>query len=176
MLLVADALIPHPRPRVFATYRDHLADLVDYLPNIRKIEVRSRTDRDGEVDLINEWTGGGDIPSVARSVMNESMVRWTDHATWFEKDFRVAWRTEIHAFPGAIRTSGTNRFVELPEGTRLEVRGDFVCDATKVPGVPRLLAGTVGGTIEKFMVAQIAKNAVEIARGVAKMIERSPAP
>lgn len=170
MHLVADALIPHPRPRVFATYRDRLVDLVEHLPNIRKIEIHSRTERAGEVDLVNEWFGGGDIPAVARSVLNESMLRWTDHATWIERDFRVVWRTEIHAFPGAVRTSGANRFVEVDGGTRLEVRGDFVCDPSKVPGVPRLLAKSIGAAIEKFMVAQIAKNAHEIARGVARLV------
>ena len=71
-----------------------------------------------------------------------------------------------------LRLSG-DAHAPLPQ--RLEVRGDFVCEASKIPGVPRLLAGTVGGAIEKFMVAQISKNAVEIARGVAKMIERGSA-
>lgn len=176
MEIVADAVIPYPRPLVFATYRDNLPELVRYLPNIREIKVVSRVDRGAEVDLVNEWKGGGDIPSVARSVLRESMLTWTDHATWFEADHRVAWRTDVHAFPGAVKSEGENRFVEVPEGTRLSIRGAFTCDAARIPGVPRLLAGTVGGTIEKVMVAQIAKNAVEIARGVAQMIaSRAPA-
>lgn len=175
MLLVADALLPHPRPRVFATYRDHLADLTSFLPNIRKIEILSRTERDGEVDLVNEWTGGGEIPAFARSVLTESMLRWTDHATWILRDFRVVWRTEIHAFPGAVRTSGTNRFVETADGTRLEVRGDFTCDASKIPGVPRLFAKSIGATVEKVLVAQIVKNAHEIARGVAQLVAKQSA-
>lgn len=170
MEIVADAVIPYSRPLVFATYRDNLPELVRYLPNIREIKVLARNDRGSEIDLVNEWKGGGDIPAVARSVLHESMLMWTDHATWFEHDFRVEWRTDVHAFPGAVKSEGTNRFVEVPEGTRLSIRGSFTCDASKVPGVPRLLAKTVGGTIEKVMVGQIAKNAIEIARGVAKMI------
>lgn len=170
MEIVADTVLPFPRPLVFATYRDELPGLVPYLPNIREITVRSRTDRGAEVDLVNEWKGGGDIPAVARSVLSESMLSWTDHATWFEPDYRVEWRTDVHAFPGAVKSSGTNRFIEVPEGTRFSLRGTFTCDASKVPGVPRLLAKTVGGTIEKVMVSQIAKNTIEIARGVAKLL------
>src|SRR5262245_17440789 len=150
MLIVADADLPHPRARVFAAYRDRLTDLIEFLPNIRAIKVRSRTERGPEVDLVNEWTGGGDIPAAARSVLKESMLRWTDHATWFERDFRCDWRTDIHAFPGAVKSAGTSRYLETPAGTRIELRGDFTIDAAKVPGVPRILAGSIGGAVEKF--------------------------
>ncbi|MFO0593282.1 MAG: hypothetical protein U0441_37415 [Polyangiaceae bacterium] len=175
MEIVADALVPYPRPRVFAVYRDELAEMAEFLPNIRAIKVLKRVDREGEVDLVNEWTGGGDIPSVARSVLSESMLRWTDYATWFANEFRVEWRTEIHAFPGAVASSGTNRFYDTPEGTRLEVRGQFTIDAAKIPGVPRLLSKTIGSTVEKVMVTQIVKNTAETARGIAKLIARKSA-
>jgi hypothetical protein len=175
MLIVADAVLPYPRPRVFAAYRDRLTELLEYLPNIRAIQVVSRTDRGAEVDFVNEWTGGGDIPAVARSVVSESMLRWTDHATWHEADYRTVWRTDIHAFPGAVKSAGETRYVETAEGTRLELRGDFTIDAAKVPGVPRLLAKSIGGAVETFMVAQIRRNTVEIARGVSKMLAKESA-
>lgn len=175
MLIAVDAVIPHPRPRVFATYRDRLTDLLEFLPNIRAITILSRVDRGDEVDIVNDWVAGGDIPAAARSILSESMLRWTDHVTWFERDYRVAWRTDIHAFPGAVKTAGQNRFVEVPEGTRFEMRGDFTVDATKVPGVPRLLAKSAGAAVEKVMVAQISRNTVELARGVGRLIEKQPA-
>ncbi len=172
MEIHADAVIPFPRALVFATYRDGLAELTELMLNIVSIEVVSRSERPGEVDLVNDWTGGGDIPAVARSFLKESMLRWTDRATWFEADHRVAWRTDAHAFAHAIQSAGTNRFVEIPEGTRFELRGNLTCDASKIPGVPRLLAKTVGASIEKVMVGQIAKNATEMARGVAQLIAK----
>ena len=42
MELRADATIPFPRPVVFAAYRDKLQDMLEYLPNVRKIEIRKR--------------------------------------------------------------------------------------------------------------------------------------
>lgn len=170
MEIVADAVLAFPRPRVFATYRDRLVDLVPHLPNIRSITVTKRVDRGSEVDLVNEWVGGGDIPAVARSVLSESMLRWTDHATWFEGDFHVEWRTDIHAFPGAVKSEGKNRFFETPDGTRLEVRGHFTIDGAKIPGVPKIFAKSVASTVEKVMVSQIAKNTAETARGLAKLL------
>jgi hypothetical protein len=172
MEIRADLTLPFPREKVFSTYRDRLADLTEFLPNIRSIKVVKREERGDEVDLVNAWEGGGDIPKVARAVLSESMLRWTDYATWHAKDFTVAWRTDVHAFPGAVKSSGTNRFVEVPTGTRLEIRGDLTCDSSKVPGVPRLLAKTVNGAAEKLLVGQIGPNLVEVGKGVGKLLER----
>jgi uncharacterized membrane protein len=173
MEIRADVTVQHPRELVFATYRDHLADLTEYLPNIQSIKVIKREERPGEVYLVNEWVGGGDIPKVARAVLSESMLRWTDHATWKEGSFTVEWRTEVHAFPGAIQSSGVNRYIEVPGGTRLEIRGNLTCDASKVTGVPRLLARTVGSAVEKMLVGQIGPNAVETAKGVGKYLAKA---
>lgn len=172
MEIRADVTVPFPRARVFATYRDRLADLTEYLPNIRAIRVLERTERGGEVDLVNEWEGGGEIPAAVRSFLSESMLKWTDYATWVEAQSVCRWRTEVHAFPGAVKSSGENRFVEVPGGTRVEIRGELTVDATKVPGVPRLLAKTAGSAVEKVLVGRIAPNLVEVAQGVRKLLER----
>ena len=169
----ADVELTHPREQVFVTYRDRMPELVEFLPNIRSIRVLSRDDRGDMVLLVNEWVGGGDIPAVARAVLKESMLRWTDHATWRTESFTVEWRTEVHAFPGAITAAGTNRFVESPRGTRLEIRGELACDSARVPGVPRLLARTVNAAAEKILVKQVGHNLAEVGRGVQKLLDRS---
>jgi hypothetical protein len=171
MEIRADVNVPFPRERVYAAYRDRLADLTEYLPNIRSIKVLEREDREGEVRLVNEWTGGGDIPKLARAVIKESMLRWIDHATWKQASFTVEWRTDVQAFPGAILSSGVNRYVEVASGTRLELRGTLTCDPTKVPGVPRFLGKTVGEAVEKFFLGSIAENAATVGKGVARFLE-----
>lgn len=166
----ADVTIPFPRPQVFEAYRDRLPELTQFLPNIRDIRVIRREERGDEIDLVNEWTGGGDIPAAARAVLKESMLRWTDHATWRGAGFLVAWRTEVHAFPGAVMSSGENRFLDAPDGTLLTIRGSLVCDASKVPGVPRLLARSVSGAVERVLVGQVQVNLIEVAKGVGKLL------
>lgn len=173
MEIRADLELPFPRDVVYASYRDKLADLTEYLPNIRSIKVLERNDKEGgDVYLVNEWVGGGEIPKAARAVLNESMLRWTDYATWNQKDFTVDWRTEVHAFPGAIKSSGKNRFVEIPNGTRLEIRGELTVDSSKVPGVPRLLAKTVNGAAENLLGKTIQVNLLEVGKGVGKYLEK----
>ncbi|HVY48770.1 MAG TPA: DUF2505 family protein [Minicystis sp.] len=174
MDLRADASVSFPLDVVFVAYRDRLVETTEHLPNIRAIKVLSREERGPDVALVNEWTGGGDIPSVARAFLSESMLKWTDHALWKAASHEVDWRTEVHAFPGAVSSSGTNRFFDAGSGaTRIEIRGDFVVDAAKVPGVPRLLARSVGPAIEKFFVHQIQLNAIAVAKAVGKLIAAS---
>jgi hypothetical protein len=176
MEIRTDVTLPFPRARVFAAYRDRLVDLVEYLPNIRSITVRSREERPGEVKLVNEWAGGGEIPAVARAFLSESMLGWLDHATWKEAGFVVEWRTEVGAFPGALTSAGKNSFIELPGGgTRIEFRGDLGCDASRVPGVPRLMARTLNGTIEKIFVSKVSENLVAIGKGLEKFLAAEPA-
>lgn len=173
MEIKAEVTLPFSRERVFAAYRDRLAELTEYLPNIQSIRVRERKDLDGGVvELVNEWAGGGDIPAAARSFISESMLRWTDYATWLPSSFVCEWRTEVHAFPGAIKASGKNHYLEAGSGTRLEIRGELVCDGTKIPGVPRLLAKTVGSAVEKVLVGSIATNLVEVGKGVGKLLAK----
>ena len=171
MEIKTDVPLSFPRARIFRTYRDRLEEVAPHLPNIRSIKVTSREDRPGETVLVNEWVGGGDIPAVARAVVRESMLSWTDHATWKEGTFTVEWRTVVHAFPGALESSGVNRFIETPTGAIIEFRGSLVCDASKVPGVPKLMARTINGTLEKLFVGKIAENLVAVGRGVGKLLE-----
>jgi len=172
MEIRADVTLPFPLDQVFAAYRDRMPELTEYLPNIRKIEVLERQDKVGEVYLVNAWEGGGDIPKVARAVLSESMLRWTDYATWKEGTHSVEWRTEVHAFPGAVKSSGTNRFVAAGGGTRLEIRGDLTCDSARIPGVPRFFARTVNAAAEKLLVGQVSVNLVEVGKGVGKLLAK----
>jgi hypothetical protein len=172
MDIKTDVTLPFPRERVFTTYRDRLEDLLVYLPNIRGLRIVSRDERGGAVHLVNEWAGGGEVPAVARSFLSESMLKWTDHATWSPADWRCNWRTEVHAFPGALQSSGYNAFVETGGRTRIEFRGKLTCDASKVPGVPRLLAMSINGTIEKLFVGKIVENLVAVGEGIGKLLAK----
>jgi hypothetical protein len=172
MELKADVHIAFPRELVFSTYRDDITKLLPYLPNVRKIEVKSRTD-DGSISkLVNEWHGGGEIPAAMRAVLSEAMLGWTDYATWDKDKLCVDWRTETHAFTEAVRCIGHNVFRDDGPGkTLVEMRGSLEIDAKKIKGVPGFLAGKIGRTVEEFLVGKIQPNLVETAKGVAKYLE-----
>lgn len=173
MRIESDSVIGFPRDRVFATYRDELESLLPYLPNVLSIVVKERADEGAILRQVSVWKGGGEIPAVARSVLKDEMLAWTDHARWDEGAFVCAWRIETHAFKDAVRCQGENRFVDLDgTRTRVEIRGDMKVDASKVAGVPRLFAGTIGRTVERVLVDRIGPNLVAVCAGLEKHLRR----
>jgi hypothetical protein len=173
MDLRIDARIPFPRLRVFAAYRDHIADLLPYLPNVRSVTVQSRVDEGPVARLVNVWGGGGDVPAAIRAVLGDSLS-WTDFATWDEAALTCDWRTETAAFGEALKCAGGNVYLEDgPDKTLIEIRGSLVIDATRLRGVPRLFAGKVGRAIEEFLGGKISANLVETAKGVTQYLSKA---
>lgn len=176
MELRADAKLPYAREEVLATYRDKMPELVKYLPNVLAITVSSRSDEGGVTKLVNLWKGGGEIPASARAFVDESMLSWDDHATWNATDFTCDWRIVTRAFTEAVSCIGKTRFVEDGKGgTIVEIRGQLLIDASKVKGVPRLLAGTVSRAVESFLAQRIGPNLVDVSTGVGKYLAEQKA-
>ncbi|MCA9598003.1 MAG: SRPBCC family protein [Myxococcales bacterium] len=174
MELIADSTLPFPLERVFSVYRDQLVDLVEFLPNVRRIEIKEHEENGDIVRYVNEWHGGGEIPSAARVVLSESMLSWMDYATWNAKDHTCEWRIQTHSFKEAVSCAGKNRFVEVEGGTRLEIRGEILIDATKIKGVPRLLSKSVSKTVEDFLVKKITPNLLSVSQGLERYLEKHP--
>ncbi len=171
MRIDVNAEIAFPRERVFATYRDHLPELVPSLANVRAITITSRADEGHLVKFVNRWKGGGEIPAAVRSILPADLLEWDDLATWNAIDFTCQWQTIVPAFRDAVDARGLNTFTEVRPGvTQLKIGGDLKVDAAKVKGVPRLLTGTVGSAVEAFLVAAIRPNLVTVAKGVEKFL------
>jgi hypothetical protein len=175
MEIKADLWMPFARPLVFTTYRDKLPDLVPRLPNIRSLEVKERHDDGHLTRLRNVWTGGGEIPKAARAIISESMLSWTDHASWDQAQWACDWRIETHAFTEAVSCAGRNTFVEERDGTRVVIRGTLVIDGRKVRGVPGFLAARIGKIIEDFLATRIEPNMVATAKSVRRFLEEGAA-
>ncbi|CAN5193365.1 hypothetical protein BH09MYX1_BH09MYX1_57570 [soil metagenome] len=171
MELRADAKIPFPRPIVFAAYRDKLKEMLEYLPNVRKIEIRKREEDGKVVKMLNFWQGGGDIPAAARAFVSEAMLSWLDYATWNEETFTCEWRIEPGAMTEAITCKGINTFTEVGEETLMEIRGELTIDPKKLKGVPGFLSGKVAKAVEDLLVGKIKPNLVGTAAGLTKYLQ-----
>ncbi|HXX69848.1 MAG TPA: hypothetical protein VEK07_21890 [Polyangiaceae bacterium] len=172
MEIRVEAKVPFSSSVVFVTYRDDMAKLLPYLPNVRAFETESRTEVGSRVDVVNVWRGGGEVPGVIRAVLSESMLAWTDHARWDAEAMRCDWRTETLALKDAVRCEGYNTFVpEGPDTTVLEMRGSLVIDAKKLR-LPGFLAGKISGVLEEFLVSKIEANFLETAKGMKSYLQR----
>ncbi|HLV61454.1 MAG TPA: hypothetical protein VKY51_08665 [Fredinandcohnia sp.] len=173
MNLRAETTVDKPRKDVFEAYRDHLVELVPELPSVRAIEMKSREEKGGKLEVVSVWHGGADIPAAVRAFLSESMLSWTDNAVWDPASFTCAWRSDSHSFREAVDSSGVNYFEEVGPGrTRIRIEGNIRVDATKIPAVPRLLAGTAGGLVERFLIKQVQDNMQEVARAVERFLDR----
>jgi hypothetical protein len=179
MDLQIEAHIPYAPELVFTVFRDQLDRVAAHLPNIRSITITSRQDRgNGVVDNSIEWHAGADVPAPLRFVLGESMMSWTDYASWDERTLSCTWRTETHAFVGAVRCGALDRFLEEGPGkTLLSIRGALEVDGGKIRGVPSVLAGSVGRRLETFLVAKIQGELVKTAAALAQYLaERDASP
>lgn len=173
MKITTSVYVPYPRLLVYATYRDKLIDVVPFLPDVRQIEIQSRREENGRVYFTNIWHGGGEIPVLARAILNESMLSWTDYATWHDAEFTTEWRIKPHAFTEAVYCAGKNQFLEAGNGTRIESRGELTIDPRKITGVPSFLAGKIGQTVEEFLGQKIEPNLLQVSQGVQRYLEQT---
>jgi hypothetical protein len=170
MKIEADARIAFPRDVAFRAYRDELPALVPHLPNVSAIEVKETENAPGGVASrtrkLNLWRAKADIPTVAQAIIKPEMLAWDDKALWDEAEWTCDWQTVPHFFTDRIKCGGKNRFVVDGNNCILQIRGDLEVDVKGLPGVPKLLAGTVGAGIEKFVVALLTPNLTSVSKGL----------
>ncbi|AUB44754.1 hypothetical protein COO91_10997 (plasmid) [Nostoc flagelliforme CCNUN1] len=173
MLICANSQIPFPRSLVYATYRDKLVELVPYMPNVRDIEVKSRSEVGSNIYTVNEWRGGSEIPAAARVLLSEDMLSWTEYNTWNQADLTVEWRIETHAFTEAVKCSGKNRFLQDGNSTVIESRGELVIDPKQIKGVPFFLRSKIAHLVEDLLGKNIQPNLVAMSAGVRQYLEQN---
>lgn len=170
MEIRADAKIAYPREIAFRAYRDHLPELVPYLPNVKSIEVKETEDDvdgvTGKTRKFNLWYAKGDVPGPVQAIIKPEMLSWDDHAVWDQNAWTTEWRVDPHFFKGRVTCSGKNTYLDQGGSTVFQIRGNLEIDLKGLPGVPRLLASTVGSLVEKFIVALLTPNLLEVSKGV----------
>lgn len=158
---------------VYETFRDHLVDLLPYLPDIQSITVTSSERPNAHtLKVVNLWKAAAkEIPTAAKAFIKPEMLQWTDYATWNDQTQSCDWNMEVGFLKDAVRCSGTTRYVAKGEKqTEITITGNLELDASKIPGIPRLLAGSVGDAVEKFVVKLITPNLTQVNRGLEKYL------
>lgn len=68
-----------------------------------------------------------------------------------DRDREAEWYVSVQNFEGLLDVcEGTITFTEIPEGTRIDVQGNFDLDLSAVPGIPSLLAFPLRGRLGKL--------------------------
>lgn len=170
MELTAQTKLSFARPLVFTTYRDQLPKTVPYLPNVRSIIVKERSEEGELVRLVNLWAASTEIPALAQKFLKPEMLQWTDRAEWDQQNWVCRWNIQVHAFPGLVECTGTTTFVEVGAGTELRIVGQLNLNLEKAH-VPRLFAGTVRPVIEKVVIGALKPNLLSTGEGIEKYLQ-----
>jgi hypothetical protein len=173
MQILAEVRVPFARPLVYATYRDKLSELLPYLPDVRAIKEVQRSPINDDLLIINEWHGGGEIPVPARAILTESMLSWTDRATWHLADYTTEWQIQTHAFTEAVSCLGKNQFIAQGEHTWVVSQGKLTIDANRISGVPSFLAGAIAKVVEDFLGQKIQPNLLQLGEGASLYLKRT---
>ena len=166
------SILQFPQNTVFEAYRDNLVDLVDYLPNISKIEIAKREEPQPHVvKFENHWYAQAPIPKMAQAFIKPEMLKWIDYAEWNHENFTCDWKIETFFMREAVTCKGQNKFRVLDDNSmELTIGGNLSIDTKKVPGIPRLLAGKIKPQIEKFIIALITPNFHKINSGIEQFL------
>lgn len=165
-------VVAYDRALTYKTFRDHMVELVPFLPNVASITVESREEPDETtVKVVNLWKAEGEeIPKLAQAFIKPEMLQWHDYASWHEETWSCDWNMEVGFLRDAISCKGTTRYTDRGGKTEVAIDGELKVDATKIPGVPRIMAGKVGDIVEKFVVKMITPNLTEVNRGVERYL------
>lgn len=151
--------VPYPRERVWRTHRDHLLDLLPYLPNIDRVVVEERVEDGDVVRLLNHWYGASsDIPGPLRPVLKPELLSWVDRAEWDGGRWRCSWNITLMALPEAITARGLNTFRDEGDSTVIQNVGEFVLHPDRIPGVPAFVGRQLAPALERFVVGLLEPN------------------
>ncbi len=163
MRIEADTVLRYPRDAVFTAYRDDIGALVEYLPNVRRVDVAERTDEGSVVRMHKVWHGATELPANLASKLEERFLSWDDYAVWDDSTWSCEWTIHPHALREAVRCAGRIDFIDLGGGrTRIEMSGDIAIELDRVKGVPAFLAGSLGRSAESFLVRTISANLLSV--------------
>jgi hypothetical protein len=161
-------LVQAPVDRVFKAARDDLPQLVPYLPNIGRIEVRERKELgSSKTKIVNRWHAKAEIPAAAAKFVSQDLLSWEDTAEWDSERLSVTYELKSFVSAEIFQARGTNTFKKEADGTtRLEVAVELEIRPDKVPGVPRLLASMVKPAVEELIKKILTPNLTSLAKGL----------
>ncbi len=161
--------IGFPLELVYDTHRDKLEDIIDYLPNVDRIEVLE-SQVEGEVTrFVKRWTGSSnDVPGVLRPIVKPEYLQWIDRATWDRSRFTTEWELELDFLKGAMSARGINHFIEDGDVTIIEMEGEFNIHPERLSFVPGPIARKAAPALERFVVNLVKPNL----RGTNQAVER----
>lgn len=168
MIIKSRDRLPYPVLGVYTIVRDHQADLVPYMPDVKAVEVVEKKELEGnQIELVNHWHGATEIPSLIKKFIKPEMMSWKDFAHWYDDELYVSWRLETFYLKELFTCKGKTSFIEIAENeTEMAIEAELVVNAKIIPGLPSFLAKKISPQVETFIAKLISPNLNNLAKGV----------
>ena len=161
--------IPLSEEEAFTLMRDDLSALVPYMPDTEAIDELSREDLGDQVKTVKRWQASSDqVPKALRGVIKPELLSWRDHATWSEADRQGTWELEAMTGGELFSCSGVTAIKPHSEGSVLEITVNLDIYPENLPGVPKLLARSIRGQVEKFLGQILSDNMRQLAQSITR--------
>lgn len=162
----------YARATVFDAHRDHVVDIVPYLPDVEKIELRSSSRHaNGREEQVHWWTGSpAALPALLRPLVPPALLQWKQTTLWDPQTCTASWSIEVPGMAEAILAQGVNRYVEDKGLCRIEIEGDFEFHPERVPQLSKIPSSAVP-MVEKAVVSLIVPMIERTGSAVAKWLD-----
>ncbi len=165
--------VPYSLEDVFSTMRDKLPDLIEYLPDVKSITCDVREELPGnKLKLVNKWMLENRIPKALAKFIKPEQLGYIDHAEWDNDGHFVDYRLEMIFLSEYIDVHGRNYFTAEGDGTKVRLTGELNLDLARHPMLPKFLAKSITGQVEKLVLALVKPNLVKVNRGVEKHLAK----
>src|SRR5690349_16271455 len=122
MYIESEDKVDHPADEVYVLVRDHLVDLLPYLPDVESVkEISRKRESDTRVRVVNEWKARAQVPSIAQKFLPPNLFTWTDRALWLDDQKQVEYKLEGFGYD----VVGKNSFGADGKGTRLRITAEI---------------------------------------------------
>jgi len=166
-------IVKHPREKVWEVVRDRLDELVPYMDDIQSVAVQNKADMpDGIKEITNIWKADIQLPAILNSVIDSSMLSWTDRAQWQSDQTLCHWEIEPHFFPERTRCTGFTRYEPAigGRGTRITFEGQLDVSTQSISGMPTFIEGRAATAIESLVTTLIPKNFCKITSALSTLL------
>lgn len=146
---------PFPRDLVFRTHRDDFESIAPRMKEVDRVRLKSESRHaDGTLEQKHEWFGHKSaLPFLMRPLVPAEMLRWFGITRWNPTTFECSWRVEIPALGPMAEIDGSQRYLEVSDGCRIEMTGRFDFHPERVPQLT-LPPGAVP-IVERFVVSMV---------------------
>ena len=167
MIIESKNIVHQPIDVVFDLLKNNIKDLLPYLPNIDKIEEKSRKKTSKKEDVVSTWTARAEMPSILKKIANPELFSWDDIATWDLEKKKVTYKLESKLASNLYTAEGENRLVAIDDNTTEMI---FMCEVIphpeNFPGVPKLLAKRIVPAIDGVIKVLLEPNFTSMNEGI----------